>query len=143
MKRDTGYIEEFVGSTARESAIKIMQVLNFPHNIYEKYFENNEVCMSLPAGGTTNVIPERVRNKISEIEANNNCEVVVYHVIKSYLHFERFPWLFYTLLVAEREIFDLYDKTVFAYVINDAIPQFSEYGEIGISCCSDFVMRLS
>lgn len=120
--------------TKKVEAIKRMQILDL-YKPYVKAFEKkNEIFMSEMTGGVYEFDENtELIDKVREFEAENNA--LVYHVIHTFTGFgELYNFLYVSDYQEEWEMDneDISEGYALAYVWNKDVPEFSEFGSIGV-----------
>lgn len=131
-------------------ALELMQKMDI-YNPYIKAFENDETITTFEGYGgfwTTeeNGAEKDLLIKIKEIENKYNC--IVYAITHEIVEFGEL----YDLLIVQKEkneweysFYDNGDKkfTVFAYVYNKSMPEFSEFGDIMVHSFGGGIRRIA
>jgi hypothetical protein len=117
--------------TKKAEAIKRMKMLNLYTSYIEAFEKKDEIFMSEMTGGVyenTELI-----DKVREFEEENNA--LVYHVIRTFTGFgELYSFLYVSDYQEEWEMDneDISEGYALAYVWNKDMPEFSEFGSIGV-----------
>lgn len=116
----------------KTEALKRMKLLNLHKNVYLEFFNKNKLNLS-EWPGTLFYLNEKEKEIVSDFE--NEFNSLVYHVIKTKTNDEVIYSLLYVSQHEEEwktDIENIENKSIFAYVFNEAEPFFSEFGLIGI-----------
>ena len=132
--------------------LKVLENMGLMNMVVEEYEKNKQVFFSeyTGFGGTLFYIdsaPDTVQNKIKELTQKGD---VVYHATHERLEFGE-CWDLFVITeedidngygISMREDFDNYGLQ-FAFVINADIPEFSEFGTIGVGTLGGGLVRVS
>lgn len=116
---------------AKAEAIKRMHKLDLHASAIKAFEKEGKIWMSEPPIGGLYEIDSDLQAEISRIEQNYN--VVVYHVVKSYMLFGKCSSCLVVSLDDEDWYYDSrleQQGCVYTYTINHSEPSFSEFGSI-------------
>ena len=117
----------------KEEAIKRMKALGVFSQTIQQFKKSNLVSYSEPPMGANYWLDDEQKAIVKVFEEEHNA--LVYFVVRSYTEFGKLDSILYVSDHAEEwemDNEDLKDGYALAYVYNYDVPEFSEFGSIGV-----------
>lgn len=117
----------------KEEAIKRMKALGIISQTIQQFKEENLVSCSEPPMGANYWLDDEQKAMVDAFEKENNA--LVYFVIRSYTQFGKLDTFLYVSDYDEEWEMDnkaIKERFPMAYVYNHDIPDFSEFGSVGV-----------
>ena len=127
----------------KREAIVRMEMLNLCENVIDEFEEEAQLYRS-EFNGILYWLDERQQTCVAEVQEDYN--ILVYHIIHSHTEFGELLSMLYVSRHKEEWEEDrefLKQGYPIAYVKNLSIPEFSEFGSIGIQPCIGGVKRIA
>ena len=117
----------------KAEAIKRMKVLDIFNETIKQFEKEDLVSCSEPPLGANYWLDEEQQKLVKEFEEENNA--LVYFVVRSYTEFGKMDAFLYVSDYEEEwemDNEDIKEGYVLSYVYNFDVPDFSEFGSIGV-----------